>query len=101
MSTVHNFNAGPAVLPADVLRKAQNELLDYRGLGYSIMEASHRSKEFDAVISHAETNFGNNYLIFVIHEGMTQLMDCQRQKNQNIHNHITHEFLLSKSDYIL
>ena len=75
MSTVHNFNAGPAVLPADVLRKAQNELLDYRGLGYSIMEASHRSKEFDAVISHAETNFrsllglGSDYAVLFLQGG--------------------------------
>ncbi|MBO4548084.1 MAG: 3-phosphoserine/phosphohydroxythreonine transaminase [Abditibacteriota bacterium] len=45
----HNFNAGPAALPFEVLQKAQEGLLDYMGSGMSIMEMSHRSKEFDAV----------------------------------------------------
>lgn len=49
----YNFNAGPAALPLDVLQQAQAELVDFRGIGMSIMEISHRSKEYDAV--HAET----------------------------------------------
>lgn len=50
----HNFNAGPAVLPLPVLEQAQAELLDFHGAGMSLMEMSHRSKEFDAVILQAE-----------------------------------------------
>ena len=53
---VANFNAGPAVLPLPVLQEAQSELLDFRGSGMSIMEISHRSKEFDAVIQTAESD---------------------------------------------
>ncbi|MEI7770719.1 MAG: 3-phosphoserine/phosphohydroxythreonine transaminase [Chloroflexales bacterium] len=54
MSKVHNFNAGPAVLPQAVLEQAQAELLDYQGRGMSILEMSHRSKEFEAVNAQAE-----------------------------------------------
>jgi phosphoserine aminotransferase len=53
---VYNFNAGPAALPQEVLEKAQAELLDYRGLGYSILEASHRSPEYEAINAGAEAN---------------------------------------------
>ena len=57
MSTeVHNFNAGPAVLPKPVLLQAQAELLDYHGLGMSIMEMSHRSAPFSALMENVETN---------------------------------------------
>ena len=51
---VHNFNAGPAVLPAPVLRQVQEELVEHPDLGLSIMEISHRSKQFDAILDHAE-----------------------------------------------
>ena len=53
---VHNFNAGPAGLPLEVMQQAQAELLDYKGTGMSIMEMSHRSKEFEAVIQTAEAD---------------------------------------------
>lgn len=53
---VFNFNAGPAVLPLEVLEKAQAELLDFKGTGMSVMEISHRSKEFEAVIQTAEAD---------------------------------------------
>ena len=46
---VHNFYAGPATLPLNVLKKAQEELLDFRGTGMSVLEISHRSKEYDEV----------------------------------------------------
>ncbi|MEX2574898.1 MAG: 3-phosphoserine/phosphohydroxythreonine transaminase, partial [Balneolaceae bacterium] len=46
MNRVHNFSAGPATLPLDVLKKVQSELTDYRGKGASIMEMSHRSPEY-------------------------------------------------------
>jgi phosphoserine aminotransferase len=48
-----NFYAGPATLPTEALKVAQDELLDYKGTGISILEISHRSKEYDAVINEA------------------------------------------------
>ncbi len=55
MTKAHNFNAGPAVLPQAVLAQAQAELLDYQGRGMSILEMSHRSKEFEAINTQAES----------------------------------------------
>ncbi len=46
---VYNFNPGPATLPLSVLEKMQQEMLDYRGTGMSIMESSHRAPEFDQI----------------------------------------------------
>ena len=57
MSRVYNFSAGPAVLPEDVLKEAADEMLDYKGSGQSVMEMSHRSKEFDGIIKEAEADF--------------------------------------------
>ena len=54
MSRVYNFSAGPAVLPEEVLREAAAEMLDYQGSGMSVMEMSHRSKDFQAIIDDAE-----------------------------------------------
>ncbi|MCD7735410.1 MAG: 3-phosphoserine/phosphohydroxythreonine transaminase [Lachnospiraceae bacterium] len=54
MSRVYNFSAGPAVLPEEVLRTAQEEMMDYKGSGMSVMEMSHRSKAFDAIIHETE-----------------------------------------------
>jgi len=54
MTRNYNFSAGPSALPEDVLKQAQHELLDWHGLGLSIMEMSHRSKEFVAVAAEAE-----------------------------------------------
>ena len=60
MSTDHkrvfNFNPGPAALPLEVLQQAQAEMLDYRGTGMSVMEISHRSKEFQAILQAADTD---------------------------------------------
>lgn len=53
VNRVYNFNAGPATLPLKVLEKAQQEFLDYRGTGMSILESSHRAKEFDDIINDA------------------------------------------------
>ena len=55
MARVHNFSAGPAAMPLAVLEKAQSELLDLDGSGMSVMELSHRSKEFQSVIDGAES----------------------------------------------
>ncbi|NMB89693.1 MAG: 3-phosphoserine/phosphohydroxythreonine transaminase [Chloroflexi bacterium] len=52
----HNFNAGPSILPLPVLEQAQAELLDYQGTGMSVMEMSHRSKEFESIITTAEAD---------------------------------------------
>lgn len=54
MQQVFNFSAGPAMLPADVLQIAQKELLNWHDLGTSVMEISHRSKQFMAVAAQAE-----------------------------------------------
>ncbi len=53
MKRVINFNAGPSTLPLSILKKAQAELVDFRGHGLSIMEASHRSKMYEAVHNYA------------------------------------------------
>ncbi len=58
MARVFNFGAGPAVLPVEVLEEAQKELLDFNGSGMSIMEHSHRGKEYDAVHQEAVVNLG-------------------------------------------
>lgn len=52
--TIYNFSAGPAILPEPVLKKAQEELLDYKGSGMSVMELSHRSSLFEEIIGNAE-----------------------------------------------
>jgi phosphoserine aminotransferase len=52
---VYNFSAGPAVLPLPVLEQARDEMLDWRG-GVSVMEVSHRSREFMAVAGRAEAD---------------------------------------------
>ncbi|GAA5528366.1 3-phosphoserine/phosphohydroxythreonine transaminase [Herpetosiphon gulosus] len=55
--TVYNFNAGPAILPPSVLSQAQEELRDFAGTGISVMETSHRAKEFEAVNNEVEARF--------------------------------------------
>ncbi len=56
MSRVWNFSAGPAVLPEDVLRQAADEMLDWHGSGMSVMEMSHRGKEFISIAEQAEAD---------------------------------------------
>ena len=53
---VYNFSAGPAVMPEPVLQRAQQELLDYKGSGMSVMEMSHRGSHFMAIIAKAEAD---------------------------------------------
>ena len=52
--TIYNFSAGPGILPHDVLVQAQEELLDWHGSGMSVMEMSHRGKEFLSIAAAAE-----------------------------------------------
>jgi phosphoserine aminotransferase len=54
MSRIYNFSAGPAMLPAEVLARAGDEMLDWRGSGMSVMEMSHRGKEFISIHAEAE-----------------------------------------------
>ncbi|QYN46845.1 3-phosphoserine/phosphohydroxythreonine transaminase [Gilliamella sp. ESL0405] len=56
MNKSYNFSAGPAKLPADVLKQAQAELLDWQNTGASVMELSHRGKDFDACAIEATNN---------------------------------------------
>lgn len=75
MSRVYNFAAGPAVLPEEVLKEAADEMLDYNGTGISVMEMSHRSKDFEVIIQDAERNLRelmnipNNYKVLFLQGG--------------------------------
>ena len=78
MSRVYNFSAGPAVLPESVLREAADEMLDYRGTGMSVMEMSHRSKAYQAIIDQAEADLRKlmgvpeNYKVLFMQGGASQ-----------------------------
>ena len=78
MSRVYNFSAGPAVLPEEVLQEAANEMIDYRGSGMSVMEMSHRSKTYQAIIDEAEAdlrdllNIPDNYKVLFLQGGASQ-----------------------------
>jgi phosphoserine aminotransferase len=73
--SVCNFNAGPAILPASVLAQVQAELRDYQGRGMSIMEMSHRSKEYEAINTRAQATFkkllglGDSYKVLFVQGG--------------------------------
>ena len=75
MSRVYNFSEGPAVLPEEVLREAAAEMLDYQGSGMSVMEMSHRSKDFQAIIDDAEKDLRelmqipDNYKVLFVQGG--------------------------------
>lgn len=56
MARVYNFSAGPSMLPEEVLKTAAAEMLEYGDSGQSVMEMSHRSKEYDAIIKQAEAD---------------------------------------------
>ena len=78
MSRVYNFSAGPAVLPEEVLREAAAEMLDYKGSGMSVMEMSHRSKTYQAILNEAEAdlrelmNIPENYKVLFLQGGASQ-----------------------------
>ena len=56
MTQIYNFSAGPAVLPKPVLERAQAEMLDWHGSGMSVMEMSHRGKEFTGILAKTEAD---------------------------------------------
>jgi len=74
-----NFSAGPAVLPEAVLAQVQSEMLDWHGSGMSVMEMSHRGKEFSAIIAEAEADLREllaipaNYKVLFLQGGATQM----------------------------
>ncbi|SHJ67208.1 phosphoserine aminotransferase apoenzyme [Malonomonas rubra DSM 5091] len=75
MAKVFNFGAGPAMLPESVMQQIREEWLDFSGMGVSIIEISHRAKEFEQVLLKAQddfrklTNLPENYKILFIHGG--------------------------------
>ncbi len=77
MSRIFNFSAGPSTLPESVLLKAQEELLDWRGTGMSVMEMSHRGKEFMAIADELRSdlvellNIPDNYKVLFLQGGAT------------------------------
>ncbi|MBF1165463.1 MAG: 3-phosphoserine/phosphohydroxythreonine transaminase [Dechloromonas agitata] len=78
MTRIHNFSAGPAALPEEVLKQAQEELLDWHGSGCSVMEMSHRGKEFTSIIEQAEADLrelmgiSEQYKVLFLQGGATQ-----------------------------
>ena len=56
MGRIFNFSAGPAVLPQQVLAQARDEMLDWHGSGMSVMEMSHRGKEYMSIQAEAEAD---------------------------------------------
>uniref|UniRef100_Q47GP4 Phosphoserine aminotransferase n=1 Tax=Dechloromonas aromatica (strain RCB) TaxID=159087 RepID=Q47GP4_DECAR len=78
MSRIWNFSAGPAALPEEVLRQAQEELLDWHGAGCSVMEMSHRGKEFMSILEQAEADLRElmgipeQYKVLFLQGGATQ-----------------------------
>ncbi|MEM8984140.1 MAG: 3-phosphoserine/phosphohydroxythreonine transaminase, partial [Pseudomonadota bacterium] len=78
MSRVHNFSAGPAAIPLDVLERARSELTDYAGAGMSVMEMSHRGAHFIELAERAEADLRelmripNDYAVLFLQGGATQ-----------------------------
>ena len=72
---VYNFSAGPSVLPEEVLKKAAEDMLNYNNTGMSVMEMSHRSKMYEAIINEAEAslrrlmNIPDNYKVLFLQGG--------------------------------
>lgn len=77
MNRVFNFSAGPSTLPEEVLKQAQAEMLDWRGSGMSVMEMSHRGKEFMTVAAELKAdlielmNIPKNYKVLFLQGGAT------------------------------
>jgi hypothetical protein len=80
MSRVYNFSAGPAALPLEVLETIRNDIPDWQSTGMSVMEVSHRSKDFVALAERAEANFRellaipDSYSVLFVQGGATLQM---------------------------
>ncbi len=77
MERIHNFSAGPAMLPQEVLEQARDELPNWQGCGMSVMEMSHRGKEFMGILAQAEADLRDlmgipsNYKVLFLQGGAT------------------------------
>ena len=75
MNKKHNFSAGPCILPQEVFEKSSEAILDFNGIGLSLLEISHRSKDFVAVMDEARAivkrlmNLGDNYEVIYLGGG--------------------------------
>ena len=75
---IYNFSAGPSMLPLEVLKKAQSQMLNYEESGMSVMEMSHRSKAFETIIQEAEAelrelmDIPDNYKVLFLQGGASQ-----------------------------
>lgn len=84
MTQIYNFSAGPAVLPKAVLKRAQAEMLDWHGSGMSVMEMSHRGKEFTSILAKTEADLRNllvipkNYKVLFLQGGAIAEMQLFR-----------------------
>lgn len=93
---IYNFSAGPAILPTEVLEKAQGELLSLNGIGMSVMEISHRSKDFAPILESAESgirellNVPENYKILFLQGGASLQFSM-----------IPMNFLKTSADYVV
>ena len=106
MSRVYNFSAGPAVLPEEVLKEAQAEMLDYNGTGMSVMEMSHRSKAFDQIIQEAEKDLRDlmhipdNYKVLFLQGGASlqfAMIPMNLMKNKVADYIVTGQWAIRKS----
>lgn len=94
------FTAGPAKVPREVMEQVHNELLNYRGMDISVIEMSHRSKEFEAIITEAEhdlrklLNVPDNYSILFMHGGSKSQFDSAPMN-------LCHELGKCSLDYII
>ena len=74
---IYNFSAGPSMLPVPVLERCASEMLSYKGSGMSVMEMSHRSKVYDAIIKETEAamrrvlSIPDNYKVLFLQGGAT------------------------------
>lgn len=98
MSRVYNFSAGPSMLPLEVLQEAANEMCEYGQTGQSVMEMSHRSKEYQAIIDEAEADLrdlmqiSDNYKVLFLQGGASSQF-CMVPMNLMTKN--------GKADYII
>ncbi len=91
---MHNFSAGPGILPSNVLEKVQSELLNYKNTGCSVMEMSHRSKEFQEIIQDAKKdlrellNIPENYKILFMQGLIDYVLLMDRRSNRTVFSRI-------------
>ena len=103
---VYNFSAGPGVLPLEVLEKAQKELVSYGDSGMSVMEMSHRSKDYEAIIAEAEAKLRkimeipDNYSVLFLQGGASMqfaMVPLNLFRNSNKADYIESGMFASKA----